>query len=409
MKKLNYYIVTLLGLLCPLMTWAEETDLGVPKVWTVPAVFTCDEEVTFYYDMTDVQFPEGVDLYLWAWTPTEPDAGNGGNSSAFAKLTYLGNNIYCKKMIPTQYFHTNKEAFESDDWPGFWSRLKTKDGSKWSSVFQAPDSRSEFKAFKESGKGFMFYSGRKSKGFTEKFTLDEPLTVLFNPDVYKLGGRTLTELATDADFVQFGVHSGLNNWAIMQSLDVWRPACLQKVEVKKLSNGLYAWQVGVPVDYYSTNPGDGGAIINTDLSDPDKRAAFELDNMTYLVVKVIRDAAGANQWGVNSGDQLQKAGQAVPYPDPVFSLFPTRISQEDILTITREYNERTAGDPTYILTAGGKTITGVMEGVRDKRQATVNLQKELKGVTATQLQLVVKNVHGVTLVDTTIPLLTPDK
>ena len=47
MKKLNYYIVTLLGLLCPLMTWAEETDLGVPKVWTVPAVFTCDEEVTF--------------------------------------------------------------------------------------------------------------------------------------------------------------------------------------------------------------------------------------------------------------------------------------------------------------------------------------------------------------------------
>ena len=53
MKKLNYYIVTLLGLLCPLMTWAEETDLGVPKVWTVPAVFTCDEEVTFYYDMTD--------------------------------------------------------------------------------------------------------------------------------------------------------------------------------------------------------------------------------------------------------------------------------------------------------------------------------------------------------------------
>ena len=131
--------------------------------------------------------------------------------------------------------------------------------------------------------------------------------------------------------------------------------------------------------------------------------------MTYLVVKVIRDAAGANQWGVNSGDQLQKAGQAVPYPDPVFSLFPTRISQEDILTITREYNERTAGDLTYILTAGGKTITGVMEGVRDKRQATVNLQKELKGVTATQLQLVVKNVHGVTLVDTTIPLLTPDK
>ena len=55
MKDLKYYILTLIGLLCPLMTMAEETDLGVPKVWTVPAVFTCDEEVTFYYDMTDVK------------------------------------------------------------------------------------------------------------------------------------------------------------------------------------------------------------------------------------------------------------------------------------------------------------------------------------------------------------------
>lgn len=63
MKDFKYYILTLIGLLCPLMTMAEETDLGVPKVWTVPAVFTCDEEVTFYYDMTDVKFPAGVDLY----------------------------------------------------------------------------------------------------------------------------------------------------------------------------------------------------------------------------------------------------------------------------------------------------------------------------------------------------------
>ena len=40
MKDFKYYILTLIGLLCPLMTMAEETDLGVPKVWTVPAVFT---------------------------------------------------------------------------------------------------------------------------------------------------------------------------------------------------------------------------------------------------------------------------------------------------------------------------------------------------------------------------------
>ena len=362
MKDFKYYILTLIGLLCPLMTMAEETDLGVPKVWTVPAVFTCDEEVTFYYDMTDVKFPAGVDLYLWAWTPTEPDAGHGDNSSSFAKLEYLGNNIYCKKMIPTQYFNTNISAFESDDWPGFWSRLKTKDGSKWSSVFQAPDSRSEFKEFKESGKGVQFFSGKKSSGFTDKFTLDEPLTVVFNPDVYKLGGRTLTEISNDANFVQFGVHSGLNDWNVLQSLDVWRPACLKKTKVRKLSNGLYAWDVGVPSEYYSY-----------------------------------------------SGDQMQKAGMAVPYPDPVFSLFPSRVSGKDILTLTREYNERTAGDLKFTITAGTKTITGTMLGVRDKRQATVNLQKELKGIEATTLHIIVAKANGQTVVDTTIPLITPDK
>ena len=409
MKDFKYYILTLIGLLCPLMTMAEETDLGVPKVWTVPAVFTCDEEVTFYYDMTDVKFPAGVDLYLWAWTPTEPDAGHGDNSSSFAKLEYLGNNIYCKKMIPTQYFNTNISAFESDDWPGFWSRLKTKDGSKWSSVFQAPDSRSEFKEFKESGKGVQFFSGKKSSGFTDKFTLDEPLTVVFNPDVYKLGGRTLTEISNDANFVQFGVHSGLNDWNVLQSLDVWRPACLKKTKVRKLSNGLYAWDVGVPSEYYSYTLDDAGGRVPTALADPDKKAAFELENMNYLIVTVIRDAAGANQWGANSGDQMQKAGMAVPYPDPVFSLFPSRVSGKDILTLTREYNERTAGDLKFTITAGTKTITGTMLGVRDKRQATVNLQKELKGIEATTLHIIVAKANGQTVVDTTIPLITPDK
>jgi len=101
-----------------------------------------DEEVTFYYDLTDVGFQEGVDLYLWAWQPTEPDAGHGGNSSDFAKLEYVGNNIYKKTMVPTQYFNSDVSKFEDDAWPGFWQRLKTKDGSMWSGVFAAPDSRS---------------------------------------------------------------------------------------------------------------------------------------------------------------------------------------------------------------------------------------------------------------------------
>lgn len=406
MKKVLFALMCLF----PLALFADGVELpNAPKCWTVPAVFTADEEVTFYYDMTDVGFQEGIDLYLWAWQPTEPDAGHGGNSSDFAKLEYLGNNIYKKTMVPTEYFHCDVAKFEDANWPGFWQRLKTKDGSMWSGVFAAPDSRSEFEAFKKSGAGIQFFSGKKSAGFTEKFALDDPLTVLFNPDVYKLGGKTMTELAKDADFVTFGVHSGLNDWTVLQTLDVWRPAVLAKAGLKKLSNGLYAWNIGIPSEYYAFNPQDPGqADKPTILADPDKKAAFVLENMTYNVIKVIKDAAGANQWGVNTGDQTQKAGQAVPYPDPVFSVFPTRVSTKDILTLTRQYNGRTDGDLDYIIVAGSKTIKGTMPGVRDKRETTIDLNKELQGVEASELKVTITNARGIKVVESTVPLVIPD-
>ena len=406
MKKVLFALMCLF----PLALFADGVELpNAPKCWTVPAVFTADEEVTFYYDMTDVGFQEGVDLYLWAWQPTEPDAGHGGNSSDFAKLEYLGNNIYKKTMVPTEYFHCDVAKFEDANWPGFWQRLKTKDGSMWSGVFAAPDSRSEFEAFKKSGAGIQFFSGKKSTGFTEKFALDDPLTVLFNPDVYKLGGKTMTELAKDADFVTFGVHSGLNDWTVLQTLDVWRPAVLAKAGLKKLSNGLYAWNIGIPSEYYASNPQDPGQTDKpTILADPDKKAAFVIENMNYNVIKVIKDAAGANQWGVNTGDQTQKAGQAVPYPDPMFSVFPTRVSTKDILTLTRQYNGRTDGDLDYIIVAGSKTIKGTMPGVRDKRETTIDLNKELQGVEASELKVTITNARGIKVVESTVPLVIPD-
>ena len=406
MKKVLFALMCLF----PLALFADGVELpNAPKCWTVPAVFTADEEVTFYYDMKGVGFQEGVDLYLWAWQPTEPDAGHGGNSSDFAKLEYLGNNIYKKTMVPTGYFHCDVAKFEDANWPGFWQRLKTKDGSMWSGVFAAPDSRSEFEAFKKSGAGIQFFSGKKSTGFTEKFALDDPLTVLFNPDVYKLGGKTMTELSKDADFVTFGVHSGLNDWTVLQTLDVWRPAVLAKAGLKKLSNGLYAWNIGIPSEYYAFNPQDPGqADKPTILADPDKKAAFVLENMTYNVIKVIKDAAGANQWGVNTGDQTQKAGQAVPYPDPLFSVFPTRVSTKDILTLTRQYNGRTDGDLTYTIVAGSKTIKGTMPGVRDKRETTIDLNKELQGVEASELKVTITNARGIKVVESTVPLVIPD-
>lgn len=376
-----------------------DTELsGTPKVWTVPAVFAADEEVTFYYDVTDVGFEPGVDLYLWAWQPTEPDAGNGGNSSDFAKLDYLGDNIYKKTMVPTEYFHTGVEAFEDANWPGFWQKLKTKNGEYWCGAFAAPDNRTEWEAFKKSGNEYQIFSGKKSTGYSDKFALNEPMTIVFNPDLFKVNGITMSEFAKKPGFGGFKLHSGLNDWTFQEGVKVWIDAAMKKVDIHKLANGYYSISMESPYQYYGNVYDDSGNLKSTGLE-----TDTEIENLAWLVVGIVN-----NDWGGTSPDMSAKAGTATPYPDPIFTVFPTRFSSKDIITLTREYNERTAGELGYKITAGSKIITGTMSGVRDKRQATVNLNKELKGTSVEQIAVEVTKENGQTVVETTIPIVTPD-
>lgn len=78
MKKLFNILFTLFVCLASAVSVSAETidHAGPYRMWTVPAVFSVDEPVTFYFDMTDSGFKEGADLYLWCWNPSEPDAGN---------------------------------------------------------------------------------------------------------------------------------------------------------------------------------------------------------------------------------------------------------------------------------------------------------------------------------------------
>ncbi len=418
MKKSLFFSVLAALLMISSLPLTAGTKVGTPKVWTVPAVYTADQEVTFYYDVTDVGFPEGIDLYLWAWEPTQPDEGNGDNSSPFAKLEYLGDNIYCKTMIPTEYFNADKAAFEKEDWPGLWQQLKTKEDNLWSTEFAAPDNRTELKEFKASGAGIKFYSG-SNHSYTEAFNLTQPLSVLFNADVYKIDGRTLKEIATDGDFVQFGVHSGLlgtyegeytTDWNPQQTLDVWRPLTLKKVGLKDLGNGIYKWDIETPATYYSYNWDNGSDPLTTPKiltlfgENPDAVIEYQCDKLAYIVVKVISNPGGYD-WGINSGNQYQKAGTAEVYPDPQFSFFPQKFCAQDILTLTRKYNERTDGDLTYTITAGDKTLTGTLPGNRDKRETNINLLKELAGVTnLTKIHLKITNSHDAAVIDTDLPL-----
>ena len=56
MKKTAIYLMMLLMAMTFALNSKASTKVGTPVCWTVPAVFTPDQEVTFYYDVTDVGF-----------------------------------------------------------------------------------------------------------------------------------------------------------------------------------------------------------------------------------------------------------------------------------------------------------------------------------------------------------------
>ena len=397
MRKIIFTLLTMVAMTLN----AQTIDHGAPsRMWTVPAVFSVDQEVTFYFDMTDTGFKEAVDLYLWCWNPSEPDAGNWENSSDFAKLTYEGDNIYSMTMVPTEYFSSGASTMSAQevynycqtaDWPGFWSRLKTKDGSEESDVFQAPDSRSEWEDFKSSGSAYKFYSGIKATGFTEAFTIDQHLNIVLDPAQFTVAGVSMNNFTQKAGFESFQLHSGLDDWTYLQNVAVWVPECMELTKISKQTNGYYTISMKSPYDYYHFNV--------TEQKETGLETDTEIENLAWLVVGIIN-----GDWGGTSADQSTKAGQAVPYPDPSFSFFPSTIGLNDIITLTRQYNEKTAGELTYEITAGGKTITGILDGNRDKREAVINLVDQFQNVSAENIEIVIKNAGGTNVEEMILPL-----
>lgn len=436
-------MMTMALLLTSAVAFAQE-ELGNPKVYTVPAVFYPTDEVTFYFDMADAGFKDGVDLYWWVWQPTEPDAGNWENSSDFAKLEYLGDNMYKKTFVPVDYFFQNQTrfatkedllAFMEQDWgeAGYWSRLKTKDGQIQSGVFCVEHNRTEIADFAASGAEYQIFAGDKTTGYTDKWTMTKPLSILFNGDVQKIEGRTLNEWASDGDFKYIGTHAGLHGFYtddndevieydfsdppapnLNQQFNVWRPGCIEKTTLKNIGNGVWRWDVKTPQEYFCYNPvnadEDPRGYVLTDMGiDQNGSWAPNPDFVASFVAQELKFGLVVNDWAHSGWGFEFKAGTAEPYPDPAFSYFPSRLTVKDILTLTRQWNGRTDGELKYQITAGDKTITGVMDGNRDKRTATVNLTDGLAGSSASELNIVITNAKDAEVETKTITLATEDR
>lgn len=356
MKILKYI---LLFLLFPLGLSAQQ-EIGDPgKTWSYPVIYKYDEQVTWYFDLSTTSFSEGQNLYLWIWSPSEPDAGNWGNSSEFAKLKYEGNMVWSFTLTPTVYF--NKTAAEIAASAGFWFRLKDKTGSQQSGVAQI--SYTDFSTFAT--------SGEMVKSYPSAPLIDKGVSILFNAN-----------LATgfeNAESVHF--HSGLNNWDIKQEYQAWLPEFVNKTKLKNLGSGIYKMDL-IPKDYYSTPDG------------------YVMQNIVFLFVK--------NDWAATTPDQIIYAGDVVPPPDPEFRFFPLQVSKKDFLGLIRTNNEVGINKLIYTVTAGSYQFSGEFSGNTAEIKGFINLVSELRDKDVNVIHVLVKDNKGKTISDTDITLKTLD-
>jgi len=360
MKKFIYTILFAL-LMAPNFTQAQEAAGAVGAMSSFPVVYKYDEKVTWYFDMSGSTFAENEDLYIWIWSPSEPDAGNWENSSDFAKLKYEGNKVWSFTLTPTVYFSKTPDEIAAS--AGFWFRLKNKNGSKQSDV--ANMTYTDFSSF--------YTANELIRAYPTKPTIDKGLSILFNANLIPgFAGATSVHM-----------HSGLNDWAILQEYQVWVPEVVEKTKLKDLGNGFYKMDL-IPKTYF--NAPDG----------------FVMEKMNFLFVK--------DEWAATTPDQVLFAGEYIPPPPPVFGFFPLQISQKDFLGMSRKNNEPGVTKLIYKINAGSKVISGEFSGGTAEIKGFVNLVSELNGIPGlTEIHVLVKDNKDKTISDTTIPLKTLDK
>lgn len=352
------YIYTIIAVFvfC-LSTNAQTEELGdITEIWSFPQVYNYDEEVSWYFNLSGTGFLDGEDIYIWIWSPSEPDAGNWENSSEFAKLIYEGNFVWRFDLTPTLYFGMTSEDIASS--LGFWLRLKDQAGTKMSTVANVP--YINFSSF--------FTADELIRSYPTNPLIDKPFSILFNSN--------LIPEFSNANSVH--MHSGLNNWDILQEYQSWLPDIVEKTKLKDLGNGFYKMDL-IPVIYFNTPNG------------------YVMENINFLFVK--------DDWAATTPDQIIYAAEVVPPPPPALSFFPLKISHKDLLGIKRINNEPGITALTYNITAGSTTIEGEFEGNTAQIMGFVDLATELDGMSDLEsIHVVVKNNNNVIISETDITL-----
>jgi hypothetical protein len=349
MKKL-FLLCIIAGLaLFPVKMVAQE-EAGAPSAtWTFPVVYNLDEKVSWYFDLAGTTFAADEDIYLWAWSPSEPDAGNWGNSSEFAKLIYVKDKTWRMELTPIAYFSKTMDEIKGS--AGFWMRLKDKTGTKQSDVieFKIPD----ISAFVQSGKTVGTYP--------EKFIVTTPIAILFNANT----------VAGFENVSGVHLHSGANSWTNTIEYHAWEtegcePQSACYTQCVNMGNGIWRKDM-IPYEYY---------LVEED---------YPLENIMGLFV--------GTDWSATIPDFTLYAADVPIPPPPALSFFPTNVSKNDLMNIKRTNNVKFSTPLKYEITGAGKTINGNFSGNDAEQNLYIHIQKEF-GNTVTSLRIIIRDANG---------------
>lgn len=347
----------------------------IAEIWTQPAVFLPNEEVTIFFDVTGTALAgEAGPIYLWSWFPSEPDAGHWASSSEFARLTQVdGTNVWKITMTPTAYYGVDASQIFS-----LYGLLKLKDGSKATDAF-APDI----------GNAINLYDMNNIKGskiidfYPKTIPGNRPFSILLNTNNTwsgcDPGPGTQGALSTAPDV---HMHAGLNDWSVIVENN---PANLGKTQLTSLGDGIYRMDL-VPWEYFG--------------------AEVQIRKFNAVFASADWSKLGTDK---NCADFLLTPVGVVPVEEG-FKFFPQKLTQKDLFSVIAVNDNGQVTSLNYTITAGSKTIQGTFEGTRPTYQAYIDLATGLKGEPGlTKFHLNVKGSNGITLLDTDFTLMEAGK
>lgn len=299
------------------------SDPAPAECWAFPAIFEMDEEVTFYFDLSPSVFTEDDEVFWWVWQPGEPDAGNGANSSDFARCEYVGNLIWKITFVPTEYFHMTKEEILAYSEKTFWFQLKNRDGSKFTDTAKI--------TYPEATPGSVLDGDMWAVDLTD-FTILKPTTIYFNSNV--ASGFTPGE--------DVYLNSYINNAEGGDDYDFsYATAGAEKTKMEYLGDGIYRKKIN-PIQYFFV-PGDDPDISLIDVD-------YEL---TYI--------KGSATNGSATSEEFNFAAASLDPGTPAVYLFPSSPMFDDIFVINRVNPTKGEEPITYTITSSGfPTITGTL-------------------------------------------------